>query len=358
MNIYATGMNPADSNALKREPRVHLFQAFVEMMRRLDQPGNNITWRATKVGDQLPPRTEVVFVSSMLPRSLNCPYALGVIWTIHEALTRDIPLVLYLTDWAFFRANSEFKSIAKAGEDYFFKTIGGSPQYAEDPAKLREAAPALLDICHQYNNPQSTLWKKSSVLVPRYTHWGDSGIVQSMIPSPKPVLTFDPTPIFVRYLETDPESYSILSPEHRRKQWILPSLLKDDSWIEKQGLKWPVERFGPKGFQVLASERDIHREYVESVGALCPPYPHEGSGWWRSRWIHSARARSILVSGTKDARAAGFPVIFAGWQYEGMSNYSLLEIATEQREAIYRVLQLDFELMDYQVQEAIRGAQA
>jgi hypothetical protein len=67
MNIYATGMNPADSNALKREPRVAIFQAFVEMIKYVRSMGNNVTWRETKVGDDLPPDTDVVIVSSMLP---------------------------------------------------------------------------------------------------------------------------------------------------------------------------------------------------------------------------------------------------------------------------------------------------
>lgn len=356
MKIYSTGMNPVDSNALKRAPRVALFQAYGEMMAQLQFMGNELTWRATKVGDRLPGNTETVFVSSMLPRSLNCPYALGVIWTIHEALSRDIPLVLYLTDWAFAKASAEFRSIAKAGEEYFFKTIGGKPQYNEDPAKLREAAPLLLDVCHQYNDPNSTLWKRAQVLVPRYTDWGDVQIVQDLLLTQKPVLTFDPTPSFVGYLNTDPQWYDIPSIEHRKKQWILPSLLKDDTWLDKQNLLWPVQRFGPKGFEVLASERDVHREYTKSVGALCPPYYHEGSGWWRSRWIHSAQARSILLAGEKDSRAIGFPVYQAGWRYEEMTNWSLQRVADDQREATTSKLQLDLEVMRDQIVASIVGA--
>lgn len=356
MNIYATGMNPADSNALKREPRVRLFQAFVEMMKHLRRQGDHVTWKATKVGDPLPWDTDVVFVSSMLPRSLNCPYALGVIWTIAEALARDIPLVVYLTDWAFFRANGEFKSIAKAGEEYFFKTIGGSPQYREDPAKLREAAPALLDICRQYNDPESKLSKTAQFLVPKYTNWGQVGIIQNLLYTQKPVLTFDPTPIFVKYLDNNPVKYPILPMEFRTKRWILPSLLKDDAWIDKQLLEWPIERFGPRGYQVLASEWDIQRQYTDSVGALCPPYPHTGSGWWRSRWIHSAKGGSILLSSSRDAFAAGFPMYFSGEQIEEMSPIALSRLADTQREAIDRVLQRDFEIMDQQIKSAIWGA--
>ena len=358
MNIYATGMNPVDSNALKRKPRVALFQAFVEMMNRLDEQDNHLLWRATKVGDELPPDTDVVIVSSMLPRSLNCPYALGVIWTISEALRRDIPLVLYLTDWAFAKASNEFKSIAKAGEEYFFKEIGGKPQYNEDPAKLRKAASDLLDVCRQYGDPNSLLWERAQVLVPRYTNLGDIKIVENLLLTKKKVLTFDPTPIFVDYLNMDPISYSIPSIEHREKRWILPSLLKDDTWVEKQHLKWPVERFGPKGFEVLPTEWDIQQEYVRSIGAICPPYYHEGSGWWRSRWIHAARARTILLCGSKDARMVGPAYAFAGTDYEAMTTRQLLHVANNQHEAILDKLQLDTLVMDEQVALAIQEAGA
>lgn len=356
MNIYASGMNPADSNALKREPRVHLFQAFVEMIKYLKSRKHEVTWRATKVGDDFPDDTDVVIVSSMLPRSLNCPYALGVIWTISEALRRDIPLVLYLTDWAFFKAAGEFKSIAKAGEEYFFKTIGGSPQYNEDPDQLRLCANQLLDVCRQYNDPNSKLWERAQVLVPRYTNWGDIKLIQSWLPGAKPILTMDPTPIFVEYLNTDPNPLKTVPLKDRMQRWILPSLLKDDTWIDKQHLNWPIQRFGPKGFEVLPNERGIQNSYGESVGALCPPYPHEGSGWWRSRWIHSARAGSILLCGDKDAKAAGPGYEFDGRHYELMPIESLVNLAQYQKEIMDKVLQLDMELLQYQIYMAIAKA--
>lgn len=356
MNIYSTGMNPADSNALKRQPRVRLFQAYVEMMKRLQTRENEVTWRATKVGDQLPRNTGVVIVSSMLPRSLNCPYALGVIWTISEALRKNIPLVIYLTDWAFFKSNGEFKSIAKAGAEYFFKTIGGQPQYNEDPAKLRAAADDLLDICYQWNVPDSMLWREAQILVPRYTNWGDISLIQEWYPGAKPIMTMDPTPIFLEYLETDPHPAALLPMYQRQKTWILPSLLNDDTWLMKQRLRWDVQRYGPKGFEVLESERAIQNAYRRNVGALCPPYPHEGSGWWRSRWLHSAEALSILLCGEKDAKAVGPAYQLDGRYYESTSSTILSDLAQYQAETMFKLAQTDMELLDEQIQQALEGA--
>lgn len=358
MNIFATGMNPADANALKRAPRVALFQAFVEMMNQMKANKENVVcWRRHRVGDPLPPDTHAVIVSSMLPRSLNCPYALGVVWAMAQALEQKIPLVIYLTDWAFFKATGEFKSIAKQGQSYFSKEIGGSLQYNESPEAIERHGEALLDICQQYATDGSNLWKHSQILVPRYTNWGDVSIVQRLLPAgANPVFTMDPTPLFVRYLEQPEIRTPIWGMEDREKRWILPSLLKDDRWLVNQNLRWPVERYGPKGFYVLPTERDIHAEYRRSVGALCPPYPTVGSGWWRSRWIHSAKARSILLCDPVDAKRAGIAYLLNGRQIETLDNVQLRIVAEGQRERMEQLFQTDMGVFFDQMYAPFRAA--
>ena len=357
MNIFATGMNPADANALKRAPRVAIFQAFAESMKYLQDTGESVTWRRHRVGDPLPSWTEAVIVSSMLPRSLNCPYALGVMWVMHQALEQKIPLVVYLTDWAFFKANSEFKSIAKAGPDYFFKQIGGAPQYNEDPTAILEHGDALIELCRQYNDPNSLLWERAKVLVPRYTNWGDVSIVQNLIPGRSPVYTLDPTPLFLRSLGIGRGNIRVVSRMgNRRQEWVLPSLLKNDDWLDKQYLRWPIHRFGPKGFEVLPTEQDIHMEYRRSVGAICPPYPTVGSGWWRSRWIHSAFAGSVLLCDSKDAAQVGPEYHFSGREYETMSTLKLDTVADQQSEKMLSLLQYDEEVFHNQLHDPFLAA--
>lgn len=357
MNIYATGMNPADSNALKRSPRVALFQAVNTIMETLKEE-NNVTWKATKVGDQIPLDTDAIFVSVMLPRSLNCPYALGAIYSIHAALSRDIPLVLYMTDWAFFRSYSEFRSIAKAGVPYFSKKIGGSLQYNEDPAMIAKHGDDLIDVCRMYDNSSSQLWDKAQVLVPRYTSWGDVNIIQGMMPGANPIHTFDPTPAFLRYLDEDPRPSQSWEMKQRNVHWILPSLLQDDTWVAKQNLEWPIERFGPKGHLVLDTERDVQKEYRRSAGALCPPYPHAGSGWWRSRWIHSARANSVLLCSTQDAAYVGDAYRHSGREYETSTYSELEDFAADQSEMLEVILQKSWDAMVFQIYQPFMEAGA
>lgn len=349
MHVYATGMNPADANAVKRVPRVAIFQAFGAMLDHIQKSGETVTWKVTRVGDPLPHEVDAVIVSVMLPRSLNCPYALGAIWAISEALRRDIPIVLYMTDWAFFNTFREFRSIPRAGSSYFSKKIGGFPQYKEDPDQIAKHGNSLIEVCEAYDNPQSPIWQRAQVLIPKYTNWGDVRIIQRLLPGAHVVCTMDPTPLFVQYLEKDPKPVIVRDMEARAKHWILPSLLTDDRWLEKQNLTWPVDRFGPKGFSVLESEREVHRAYNRRAGAICPPYPTVGSGWWRSRWIHSARTRSILLCDFADAKAAGSAYDFSGAWYESMDSVQLRRVAEEQRDTMNQLLQLEMDVLTDQI---------
>lgn len=358
MNVLATGMNPADANALKRKPRVDLFQVFPEIVKVLKAEGDNVVWRRLRVGVPMLPRTGAILISMMLPRSLNCPYAFSAVWTISEALRLDLPLVLYFTDWAFYNAHVEFRSILREGKPYFYKQMGGFPQYPESEAAIEENAEALLEVCRQYGDPQSKLWQKAAVVAPMYTNWGNKKIVQRLLPGANPVHRLDPTPPFLRYLDEYGPATQPSDIADREKRWILPSLLKTNTWMDDQKLQWPVDRFGPKGYDVLAHEGEVNRQYGLRVGAICPPYPTAGSGWWRSRWIHAARAQSVLLCGSMDDDAAGRAYRFNGEQYESMSDARLRRAAMEQQETMYEFLQKDWGVFRDQVYAPFREAGA
>lgn len=356
MYVYATGMNPVDCNALKRAPRVAIFQAFEVIIDQLKENGHEVTWKATKVGDKIPHDVDAIIVSSMLPRSLNCPYALGVMWAMSEAIRREIPLIIYLTDWAFFRSNSEFKSIAKAGVPYFSKKIGGALQYNEDPDMIVKHGDELVEICRQYAHG-GAIWQEAEIMVPKYTNWGSMEIVKNYLPYAKRIHPMDPTPVFVRYLLDGGIDLPVMN-QNGGKQWILPSLLNDDTWLNKQSLTWPVARYGPKEFPVVSSEKAVQELYRNFAGALCPPYPTEGSGWWRSRWIHSAISGSCLYAGFGDQLEAGEPYRITPANVERTNDAGRLRIAQGQRELMWNKLQLDPEVLTHQVANAFGCAEA
>lgn len=348
MKILATGFNPADCNALKRQPRVQIFQAFPEVLDVLSYEGEDITWQRMLVGQDIPKGTEVVIVSMLLPRSLNSPYALGAMWTIIEAIRLDIPLILYMTDWAFYAAWTEYRSIHKAGADYFYKTIGGKSQYNEPTEALGLNTEMLLEMCRQYGDPNSFLWKYSQVVVPKFTNFGDMSILQNQLPGANPFWTFDPTPTFVKQL-TDFQRHAVEPMSGRTKAWFMPSLLNENYWIERQKLTWDVVRCGPKGYTVYDSEQDVQTTYRQYVGAICTPYKTAGGGWWRSRWIHAALAGTVLLCDDRDAMAAGPEYLYYGSSYEDASLEQLEDAAEEQKQRMFQLLQFDEEVMTEQV---------
>jgi hypothetical protein len=352
MRVLATGMNPVDSNTLRRMPRVAIFQVFPLITGALREDGNEVDWRRIRVGDPIPPGTDAVILSCMLPRSLNCPYALGVMWTMSEALRLDIPLVLYLTDWQFFNAAREYKSVVKEGAGYFFKQIGGSPQYAEPYDEVVQHSDELLAVCEAYSNPGSRLWRNAQILVPRFTYIGDVKIVQRMLPGANPVHTVDPTPSFLDYLDSNPKPSVEWPYEQRARRWILPSLVTDTTWMDRQQLSWPVDRFGSKGYIVLEDEREVQNAYARRLGSVCPPYPTAGGGWWRSRWIHSAIAGSVTLCDTPDEINDSYR--FNGEQYESMSIDRLKEVALEQSDIMSIKMQKNFSIFREQVYAPFR----
>lgn len=355
MNIYATGMNPVDCNALKRSPRVELTQNFVEMMQYLRGQGERLSWRATKVGDNIPSEIDVVIVSMLLPRSLNSPYALGALWTISEALRRDIPLILYMADWAFYKAHGEYRSIVKAGNSYFSKEIGGSPQYRESVDMIAKHGGELMQVCRQYTMWESHLWKRAQIVVPKYTNWGDMDILQNLLPGANLIQTYDPTPLFMKNTLGYDEWPELPPVEIRGRRWMFASLLTAHPWVDKQNLHWPVDRFGPKGHTVV-TEKEILPLYRERAGAIAPPYQTDGSGWWRSRWLHAALAGSVLLCGSGDQLEMGEWYRFWGYQYEDMTNSRLQFTAEGQREIMRSVTQLDMSILHEQVYDPIRKA--
>lgn len=46
----------------------------------------------------------------------------------------------------------------------------------------------------------------------------------------------------------------------------------------------------------------LHFDYE---GTLSVPYPHDGSGWWRKRYIYSAYARTVLAGCPEDQTMLG-----------------------------------------------------
>ena len=91
--------------------------------------------------------------------------------------------------------------------------------------------------------------------------------------------------------------------------------------------------------------------YANSWGVLAAKYPHAGSGWWRNRFIHAVRTRSILLADPLEVSELGEPYLKNPSDIESMTTGQLRELADAQRDVFYAR-----ETPKEQVIETIMGA--
>jgi hypothetical protein len=120
-----------------------------------------------------------------------------------------------------------------------------------------------------------------------------------------------------------------------------------DTWLEKKNLTWPVEIVGSRklirklGGQRFDTEQDVLEFYNQHWGILSPPYPHAGSGWWRSRFLYAAHVGSILVTDKGEGDPLGDAYKLKIADVEKMSDADLINAVEAQRAAFKRAIKED-----------------
>lgn len=134
---------------------------------------------------------------------------------------------------------------------------------------------------------------------------------------------------------------------------------KTQKWLKKQGYtgnpkndeegfigSWPVDLYGSKAdTQKRLTEDQMCAVFQRDWGCLMPGYDHAGSGWWRARPLQAADAGCILI-GEKKELAVYYgrdnPIIeLKATDLVELSDADLIEVATEQRNALYKLHPLD-----------------
>ena len=121
---------------------------------------------------------------------------------------------------------------------------------------------------------------------------------------------------------------------------VLGALMPHDEWLARKNLGWQVEIIGSRklirklGGQRLDTELDVLNFYNERWGILSPPYPHAGSGWWRSRFLYAARIGSILVTDKGEGDPLGDAYKLTVADVEKMSDAELEAAAKAQADAL------------------------
>lgn len=90
------------------------------------------------------------------------------------------------------------------------------------------------------------------------------------------------------------------SKELKQKGWVFSSLVqsKTRKWLNKMKLNWDVKIYGAARGEYKTerlTEDEMVKVYQAYWGNLMPQYDNCGSGWWRTRVLQCATAKSITI---------------------------------------------------------------
>lgn len=334
MNIFMTGLTTMHTNQgkiKKRSSRIDLPPGLVRVLR---EGGHNVEWRNLPVGDPLP-EADVVWVTMAPPASFNAPFALDGTWAIHEALRLERPLVLYFDDWQFQQVFAGYKVFVGRGIKQVTAQTKTRYMYYGDITKAVEHIDDLMDTSQRIM--EGSVFEHAIAAVPKFTNWGDMGIIESKMPTSPHVWTVDPTPLMA---DTLAAFRPIAKP--KKRAWTLAAIMNHTNWLDKLQLQWPVTHVGPRAVDTpRIDELGVLNLCAQNWGVLAPIYPHTGSGWWRTRFVYAAVAESVLYCGAGDAAALSTWYDYTTSAIEALDDRLLAAVAYRQRQVIMPLLVMD-----------------
>jgi hypothetical protein len=327
--------------------------------------GHEVDWRKVTPGDDLS-GYDLAWVNLAPINSLNGRAgAMGALWT----LSSELPCVAFADDWQTNAVFNGMRSLARKPVVLTKYMLTGSDrgeelathwslQSAEEArARVLERNPkAKVNIDRYYMRDSdetvlpyadrlvgaaqdfdSARWERGMVLVCPMYRWGNHASIRKRLPNTvTPVEALDPSStIFDMLAEHDP-----LPAEEKRREWVLGALMPHDAWIDRREWSWPMTLLGSKtmikryGGQRLQTESDVIDFYNHFWGILSPPYPHAGSGWWRSRFMYAARVRSVLCCDRGEGDPLGPAYMVKHTDVEKMTNEQLAQLALDQATAL------------------------
>lgn len=267
---------------------------------------------------------DLVVCGQIALAALGSTYAYGALDVVSRARQNGCGLMFYIDDWQTQNIITSLKTITKvkSGERLVRESLGSARADLDwaraNVSRIFPVVEALMD------RP----WPIT--LVPKFT-WGDGSKVTYTLTSREWVYT-DLSP----YAE---EFYTeIPTDEDRKTQWILGVLSDQRKWLEKMKLSWPVEYIGSRKSKAdnKLTEKELVDLYAQSWGVLSPKYPHAGSGWWRNRFVYTARTRSIMLADPAEVAPLGEPYLVKASAIEAMSKPQLRELANAQADAFFK----------------------
>jgi hypothetical protein len=361
-----SGFTALQINTEKRT--IQKIDVPASIAKALRESGHEVDWRKITPGEDLS-SYDVLWINLAPLNSLNGRQgAMGALY----ALSSGIPCVGFFDDWQFNTVFNGARALIRKPAMLYKHLLVGTEHRGEEGAtyfsradieaaleRIREVNPAAAKKCYieRYymmdNDENIKPWEKRLVqastdlvdkrweagmvpVCPMYG-FGDRSIVRKRMPIELgPIEALDPTATIMPTLQP-----VIAKPASDKKRaWVLGALMPHDNWLERKSLEWPVEIVGSRklikklGGQRFDTEQDVLEFYNHHWGILSPPYPHAGSGWWRSRFLYAAHVGSILVTDKGEGDPLGDAYKLKIADVEKMSDSELAAAAIAQQEAL------------------------
>jgi hypothetical protein len=366
MKVLMSGFTALQINTEKRT--IQKIDVPASIAQALRESGHDVDWRKITPGEDLS-SYDVLWINLAPLNSLNGRQgAMGALY----ALSSGIPCVGFFDDWQFNTVFNGARALIRKPQMLYKHLLVGTEHRGDEGAtyfsradieaaleRIRQVNPEAAKKCYieRYymmdNDENIKPWEKRLVqaatdlidtrwaagmvpVCPMYS-FGDRSIVRKRMPSDVGLIeALDPTATVVPTMQGVTE----LAATEKKRAWVLGALMPHDGWLERKSLTWPVEIVGSRklikklGGQRFDTEKDVLEFYNNHWGILSPPYPHAGSGWWRSRFLYAAHVGSILVTDKGEGDPLGDPYKLKIADVEKMSTDQLAEAALAQRNAL------------------------
>lgn len=366
LSVLMTGFTALQVNSQNKS--IQKINVPMSIVKALEENGHTVDWRRVIPGEDLS-MYDVAWVNLAPLNSLNGRQgAMGSLYVLSSGL----PCVGFFDDWQFNTVFNGARALVRNPKIMYkhlltgveFRGEEGATHFSRKSAeeaveRIRALNPEaaakcsveryyMLDEDHVIEQYEKQLTKAASdLLVDRWVAgmvpvcpmygFGDRSIVRKRMPTAlHPIEALDPTStILPSLLPVHP-----LPAGEKKRGWVLGALMPHDTWLEKKNISWPLEIVGSRklirklGGQRFQTEQEVLEFYNQYWGILSPPYPHAGSGWWRSRFLYAAHVGSILVTDKGEGDPLGDAYKYKIADIERMTDAELAAVATAQRDAL------------------------
>jgi hypothetical protein len=366
MKILMTGFTALQINTERRT--IQKIDVPALIAKALTEQGHEVDWRKVTPGEDLS-SYDVAWINLAPLNSLNGRQgAMGALY----ALSSGVPAVGFFDDWQFNTVFNGARALIRKPEMLYKHLLVGTEHRGDEGAtyfsradieaaleRVREVNPDAAKKCYieryyMMDNDENIQpyekrlveaardlladrWSAGMVPVCPMYAWGDrTGVRKRMPVEVGPIEALDPSVVVNDTLA----AVIPKSPKEKVRSWVLGALMPHDEWLARKNPEWAVEIIGSRklikklGGLRLDTEQDVLEYYNERWGILSPPYPHAGSGWWRSRFLYAAHVGSILVADKGEGDPLGSSYKLTISDVEKMSDDELAAAAKAQADAL------------------------